>query len=338
MINVPEFGGSFTHQRYSQVESRIRNFEDWEIIGQDQSGQYNIYKIELGDKSKPAILLNAGMHGSEWQGPQYSMTFFESLRDDTFPDRTFRERLLNDFRIVYIPAINPWGYDQRPPVYENASGVSLNSDSYRQTQSETRAITELGRKVKPFAYLDIHLFQHFWSSASGNGSIVGNSQPGEIESRMITWQQSQENYMKEPVTRWNNTLSSTSGLIRAFFMRLGNEYTPETFSAITEFSRPTVRDGVTHERYTPEELSKYGQGSLYMFFKTVVKYFDDLGTLHDPMDSVDRIVTPHGEVFIYRDENGNAITIEEYKNDYILETIISRDGNGVAYEIETVRK
>src|SRR5699024_6448187 len=103
MIDIPyDFIGTVEYQRYSDVIERIGQFDDYYTIGKDQSGEFDMYMIRLGKRDKPTLLITAGIHGTEWQGTQYSLSFMEQIRDNTFPDTNFRDFLLGSFQIVYI--------------------------------------------------------------------------------------------------------------------------------------------------------------------------------------------------------------------------------------------
>ncbi|MFB4471835.1 phage tail protein [Oceanobacillus caeni] len=281
MIEIPyEFKGTVEYQNYETVVERIEKFDRFYKFGKDQSGTYDMYLIELGNASKPCIFITGSMHGTEWHGTQYSLKFFEDLRDNTFPDTNFRDFVLNNFCIAYIPMINPYGMDRVTDEYVqfnnsaryNVNGVELNYDFYYLTQQESKNVAEQIRKYKPFAYLDMHMFQPDYSVGYGSKFILANGQR-ETDNVRDLWRDSFENYAGEKMTVWTNTLAPDSGLARAYVARQTNPYTPHTLSYITEFVRPAYIDGEFIEPLTKAEIFKYGTASLYLFFKTSIQYF-----------------------------------------------------------------
>ncbi|GIO25084.1 phage tail protein [Oceanobacillus sp. J11TS1] len=308
MINIPyEFKGAVEYQNYETVVERIEKFDRFYTIGKDQSGTYDMYLIELGNASKPCLFITGSMHGTEWHGTQYSMKFMEDLRDNTFPDTSFRDFVLNNFCIAYIPMINPYGMDHVVDEYVqydysaryNSSHVELNGDFYDLTQAESINTARQIDKYKPFAYLDMHMFQPEYSVGYGNKFIMANGQR-ETDNVRDLWRDSFENYSGEQMTIWNNPLAPDSGLARAYAARQSNPYTPHTLSYITEFVRPAYVNDEFIEPLTKSEIFKYGTASLYLFFKTSIKYF---------MENV---------------------TAEEYKS----QTMFVRDLNGREYHLQ----
>ncbi|GIO25157.1 phage tail protein [Oceanobacillus sp. J11TS1] len=308
MIEIPyEFSGTVKYQNYQTVVERIEKFDRFFSIGKDQSGTYDMYLIELGNASKPCLFITGSMHGTEWHGTQYSMKFMEDLRDNTFPDTDFRNFVLNNFCIAYIPMINPYGMDHVVDEYAqydysaryNSNHVELNDDFYHLTQAESKNVAAQIDKYKPFAYLDMHMFQPEYSVGYGNKFILANGQR-ETNNVRDLWRDSFEAYAGEKMTIWTNPLAPDSGLARGYAARQSNLYTPHTLSYITEFVRPAYINGEFVEPLSKTEIFKYGTASLYLFFKTSIKYF---------MENV---------------------TAEEYKS----QTMFVRDLNGREYHLQ----
>lgn len=150
------------------------------IIGQDQSGNYNIYRYDMKPKNyKQTMILTGGMHGNEY------ISFFGlcKLVDTIYrnPDHDPSLEYLKRYtHIVVLPMCNPWGFcnDKR----QNSRGVDLNRnfpygwDKYNTSdatagnlyykgesagsEAETVAImniiTELSKKEDISAILDFH--------------------------------------------------------------------------------------------------------------------------------------------------------------------------------------
>src|SRR5690625_4120255 len=132
---IPEIRGEVEYERYNDVVERIEAFSNYENIGEDESGDFDMYAIHMGDQEGPVIYFQSSIHGSEWKTTQYGLSFFEKLRDDAYPNKNFRDLLLDNFHLVYVPVVNPYGYDQpldetgeqiRKDGRENVNDVDLN--------------------------------------------------------------------------------------------------------------------------------------------------------------------------------------------------------------------
>src|SRR5699024_3515814 len=185
MINIPyDFKGTVKYERYDKVVERIEKFDDYYAIGYDESGKFEMYVVQMGNPTKPTFLITGSMHGTEWQGTQYSLQVMEQLRDNTFPDKDFRDFLLNNFYVLYIPVMNPWGYDRTTPHEPTSRNrgrytstvTELNHDFADFTQAEYRNTKKIMDEYKPFAYLDLHLQGSGMAGNEGNNIIIGNGQ------------------------------------------------------------------------------------------------------------------------------------------------------------------
>src|SRR5699024_9234893 len=109
---------------YDEIKDKIKNtFKNYRIIGKDHSGNYDLFLVELGNITKPKIMIVASMHGTEWQGTQYSMSILDMLENDNYPDKEFRDTLMENYHILYIPVVNPWGWDHITSPLAEASDV-----------------------------------------------------------------------------------------------------------------------------------------------------------------------------------------------------------------------
>src|SRR5690625_5415126 len=163
MIKIPfDLHGKVEFQNYDEITSRIKKFDRYSDLGKDQSGMYSMYLIELGTPSKPSILITASQHGTEWQSTQYSLSFMEMLRDNTFPDKSFRDRLLNDYHILFIPVVNPWGLEE---TYDhaitrgrnNSTNTNLNRDFDECTHQKNINIKNIMNRTAHTASFALHL-------------------------------------------------------------------------------------------------------------------------------------------------------------------------------------
>lgn len=282
-IEIPfNFSGQLNYEGYKSLENRILKFQSVTNIGKDQSGNYSMYCIELGNRAKPTILIVASMHGSEYQGTLYSMKFMEALRDGTFPDDKLREKLLNEYHIAYIPAVNPWGYDRAYPYQLNSgrfnsAGKDLNRDFKKFTQAETKNMKELIDQLKPFAFLDIHMMQSDYDANAGNNLVLGNGQPQTNETFDI-FIESLTDYADQPVTKWSSPSKvnpTNPGLARTYVRNQSNPYTPYTLSYIYELTKPVKRKVGLDAPLSESQIMDYGMAGMYLFLKTSIKYYED---------------------------------------------------------------
>lgn len=282
---IPDtFTGKVTYQNYPFVVSRIKQFSSNEIIGKDESGSYNMYAIKLGTVGKPVIMITASIHGSEWQGAQYTLAMLEMLRDNTFPDVEFRNYLLKNYYIVCIPVLNPYGYNNVTNIYDqfnndarrNSNDVDLNRNFNvgNKSEQETKNMIKVVKKYKPFAYLDVHLYQGDYIEPNATPLILGHGQEETDYVRDI-FADSWKDYTGRDVRKWKPVNDSSSGLSRAYVARQSNPYTPFTLSYIAEMPRPADIDGERVAPLTDEEIYNYGIASIYFFFKTSVDYLEN---------------------------------------------------------------
>jgi len=165
------FGSVVYYNNYEDLEARIQAFPlGYDVLGKDASGVYDIYGIGVGNPSNPSILIHSAIHGNEWQGVDFSLTFMESLANRTFPDKRFLNNVLAKYHIYCIPCANPWGYVQTTPGNEwpeglnntisrlNANGKNCNRDwNNEPAEPEQEIVKSKFRELKPFGFLNIHL-------------------------------------------------------------------------------------------------------------------------------------------------------------------------------------
>lgn len=349
IVNIPyNFRGSLALQRYADVVARIKLFPNHTNIGSDESGLYDMYRIELGNPANPTILFNAGMHGTEWYPVQYGMAFMEMLRDNTFPDMAFRNMLLERFHIVYVPVLNPWGYDRTPEVATesysvaryNVNGYELNKDfnSSGFTQKESRNLRDQILLFQPFSYLDMHMFQHAYNVAYGRNAILGY---GQLETQHVrdAFAESWEAYIGEEITKWIPSTNPDSGLSRTYVANLSNEHTPHTLSYITEIVLPTNYNNVYVEKLNKEQIYSYGISSLYLYLHTSVQYFDEHNAVVSPEEPEEETPTnpenpttppvtiPNGITLLTLIEDVRSLT-RDFSNSIFRESDIIRFING----------
>lgn len=335
------FDGTFTLQRYNQVVSRILQFEGAESIGLDESGQYTMYKIVMGDTSKPPILITSGVHGQESQVIQYSLAFFEMLRDNTMEDTDFRNNLLKNFCIVYLPCLNPWGMNNIPEenyndkfartYYRNVNYVDINRDFLSQSQQETKNVVAVMNDYEYFAHLDLHMMYPGYPLVDNQNFVVANENYS-LQHIQNDYASKWQNHTGTDVMRWE-VQPERHQMVRGYSIDKPNPYTPHTLPFMTEIMRPTT-DAVL---LTDEEIYKYGCYSLYEFFNIAEKYFKDSGIVESDLSEVRKIVTPTGEVSFTRNSDGFITRVVELKNEKLLITEFTRDSDGNIEEYTTTK-
>src|SRR5699024_11088164 len=86
------------------------------------------------------------------------------------------------------------------------------------------------------------------------------------------WGDSLEAYTGETVTRWPGW-DNLKPLSRRYMRDQDNPYTPHTLSYILEITRPQEENGELDAPLSDEEIYNIGVASLYLFFKTSIKYY-----------------------------------------------------------------
>lgn len=278
--NIPDMPcHPLNHQSYSELENRIKKFDKYSIIGKDASEAYDLYLIELGNKVKPKIMITASIHGTEWQSTQYSMSFMESMRDNTFPDTSFRRYLLKNFHVLYVPVVNPWGYDHTKPYARykgrnNAQKVNLNRDFQHFSQPETNHVKRIIDSYQPFFFLDCHLMAPRKDGGKNYQEIIiGNVDPiSDVYRDYMA--DALSRYSGRKVEKWNIESNRESpGLSRRYLFNKNNPYTPKTFSFISELYRPVQNKEQLIAYLTDQEIVKFGHATLLLFFKSAVHYY-----------------------------------------------------------------
>lgn len=277
LFEAPVVQGRVAYQNYRTIKKRIKKFSNHEIIGQDASGEYNIYQIKMGNPAKPTILVTAAIHGVEWQTVQYSLAFFEKLRDKSYPNQEFRKDILENYQIVYLPVLNPHGLDKNDDreaptdlsYYRNSNNVDLNRDFEVQSQAETKSVVEVMEQYQPFAHMDLHMFQPTYDL--NNNFIVGNELAATKKyQEIIAFNLDQ--FTDQGVTIWEPR-PYYKKRARGYTAKLGNEHTPVTLSILSEQVRPIIADGEEIRRLSNAEIYTNGHAFLHIFLKTADYYF-----------------------------------------------------------------
>lgn len=278
-FDVPKV--DFTYQKYETVISRF-NSNNKEVFGRDASDTYDLTCVHIGTKGKPCIFINAGMHGGEFQGVQYSTGFVLDLLNNTFPDVSFRNKIMQNYHLVFIPCLNPWGLNNFGgnylSTYYNYNKVQLNADFAEGTftQAESQAFKKLVEKYNPFACLDVHLMSPDYEPSGGKPIVIGN---GHVEQDEIknSIGNTLYNFTGNDVTLWS-AQNEGIGLLRAFVARHNNKYNIKTLSYISEIQKaeyPILDNSTGSGIYTNPEIYQIGYLINYLFLKTSIDYFEN---------------------------------------------------------------
>lgn len=126
--------------------------------------------------------------------------------------------------------------------------------------------------VRPFAFLDIHLFGRGMDGSNGH-LIVGNGQY-ETDKIRDLFANSLERYANQSVVKWDGYNQLLRGLARRYMRDKSNPHTPYTLSYITEIVRPRQLTSGLDAPLSDQEIMKYGMGMMYLFFETSMGYFE----------------------------------------------------------------
>lgn len=339
MINIPyNFNGAVNYQPYSEIVNRIQTFPNHQNIGKDSSGFYDMYMVTMGNPDKPVMMITASVHGVEWQTTQYVLGAMEQLRDNTYPDSNLRKQLLDNFQLVFMPVLNPWGLDNVPDIYaqfdithyRNSNNVDINRDFDDLTQQETINVANQMDNFKPFAHIDCHMFQPEYGLANGRDLIVGieNSSLYHLRNDLVN---TMRDFTGRQVESWSVT--SSQGKVRDYTTNLNNPDTPYTFSVLAELERPANVGSNFVQKISDSNIHSYGNAYLYSFFTIAMDYY--FGT-NSYGGMVNRIETPTKVVEVERDNEGIAISVRETFNDSgkVIKSTINRDYYGTVESID----
>lgn len=122
---------------YEPVRQRHPAYITREIIGKDQSGQYDMYAyIYTPENYETTIFLNGGTHGDE-QTAYFALAKVMELIADAKPEDNLLYTLRHKVRFVVIPILNVWSASQSHIRY-NSTGADLNRDFGELNQQESK--------------------------------------------------------------------------------------------------------------------------------------------------------------------------------------------------------
>ncbi len=160
---------SITNRRFKHgdIIPLIKNLSvqkgfETKILGKSYEGR-EIYQVKIGSGNKK-ILLWSQMHGDE---PTATMAIadifnFLSAKDDGFDD--FRERLLSESTLYFIPLLNPDGAEQYQR--RNAQDIDLNRDALRAQTPEGKILKDVVKELKPDFGFNLHDQSRYYSAGN----------------------------------------------------------------------------------------------------------------------------------------------------------------------------
>lgn len=107
-----------------------------------------LYAAILGDPTNPAVIVTAGLHGTEVGPPEAAWLWVRELLQA-------KTMLLMDVCVIVVPCVNP---DNRFIARGNKNAVDLNRDWLDLSQPETQAVAGLYDTHNIVAALDAHNF------------------------------------------------------------------------------------------------------------------------------------------------------------------------------------
>lgn len=148
-------------QTASELYGRWSTLEEERLFWEDLTTTHNItmsvaglsvlgnplWRIDIGKKDAPTILMVAGVHGRELSGREALMIWAR----DKVPGLS---SYFANHRVVIIPNSNPDADSMF--TRNNANNVNLNRDYYHLTQPETRSVKRVIKDVNPQIIMDFH--------------------------------------------------------------------------------------------------------------------------------------------------------------------------------------
>jgi hypothetical protein len=144
---------------YNRIETLVaanRDILDRWVIGKSVEGR-NITAVVVGKGSRN-IIIDACIHGTEKAPTFASLHIVELLLEYYRSDPLWQSRLLNDWRLIIIPVLNPDGFVANTGK-ENANGIDLNHQfppGANTTEPEDWALRWLMGNYTPTVYVNMH--------------------------------------------------------------------------------------------------------------------------------------------------------------------------------------
>ena len=143
------YGRYINYDTISPLLEKHSSFFKREIIGLSEKGN-NIDLLQIGS-GKITILAWSQMHGNE---STTTKAFFDILNFLADRNNALAHSILKNCTIYFIPMLNPDG--SKAYTRLNGNGVDLNRDAQEVTQSESKVLREVIKKVRPDLAFNLH--------------------------------------------------------------------------------------------------------------------------------------------------------------------------------------
>jgi murein tripeptide amidase MpaA len=109
---------------YGQILAEQPHYAKRNLLGKDQSGLYDIYEyIFEPEHYEQTVFITAGMHPREHTAIFALGLFMQKVANSSKEHWGF-DYLRRKIRFVFIPILNPWGFNQNPRTYGNSRGIN----------------------------------------------------------------------------------------------------------------------------------------------------------------------------------------------------------------------
>lgn len=237
------------------------------LLGKDTSGLHDIYQYTFEPEHyEQTIAITAGMHASEVVPPFALAT----LLDEAYRHPEKHEGLAylrNKTKIVIIPVVNPWGFNQHPKVYANVNGVNPSRNFPERwdvlrwdNQSDAKGTAPLSEAETQHMYTMLNNVKNELSFY-----IDCHTAQGWTQDTMIYWQED-DNFLRPAL---ENIVSMLNDQVRQKHGREPNNQTFETQRA-TQSYHPWRVWGV------PTAIVEYPTGSTQNMDSAQMTYYCNL--------------------------------------------------------------
>lgn len=109
---------------YGQILVEQPHYAKRNLLGKDQSGLYDIYEyIFEPEHYEQTVFITAGMHPSE-EAAIFALGLFMQKVANSSKEHWGFDYLRRKIRFVFIPILNPWGFNQNPRAYGNSREIN----------------------------------------------------------------------------------------------------------------------------------------------------------------------------------------------------------------------
>lgn len=157
---------------YNRIDTFVSENDDilekW-VIGKSVEGR-NITAVVIGEGNKN-VIIDGSIHGNEQTTTFACLRIIELLVDKYRSDSWWHSKLLNDWKIIIIPVLNPDGFVEN--TRKNANGKDLNRQfppGATTTEPEAWALRYLMGNYTPTVYINLHTGYYYYP----NWMIYGN--------------------------------------------------------------------------------------------------------------------------------------------------------------------